>query len=53
MSPIHRLFGGFLLVLALAGTTMARAQTPVERHGQLRVEGNRVAVAGNRKNGIR
>ena len=48
MTPIHRLFGGFLLVLALAGTTMARAQTPVERHGQLRVEGNRLLGAHGR-----
>ncbi|WP_114954146.1 glycoside hydrolase family 5 protein [Sphingosinicella terrae] len=48
MSTLRRLLAACLVVLALAGATMARAQTPVERHGQLRVEGNRILGADGR-----
>lgn len=37
-----RLLGALALFVLLAGGGAAAAQTPVERHGQLRVEGNRV-----------
>lgn len=48
MSALRRLLAPWLALLILGCATAAPAVTPVERHGQLRVEGNRILGADGR-----